>query len=81
MGNQFAYVITEPENENYASNCYAVFKTNGNKEVAKLLLDFATKINSKQANGDSIAEHFRGFTIQQIKAKSLIPMVLESYEK
>jgi hypothetical protein len=82
LGNQFAYVITEPENTNYEDNCYAVFKTNGNKDVPSLLNEFKSKIKTLQGDKDTIGEFFRGYLLQTIPVQSLIPLVFgDSFEK
>ncbi len=75
MGNQFAYVITEPETMDYTQNCYALIETNGNADVDKILADFKYKVESKIGRRDSVSEIFRGYKLDRIAQVDLIPLV------
>ncbi|MBK9672226.1 MAG: hypothetical protein IPO70_08225 [Bacteroidetes bacterium] len=75
MGNQFAYVITESNSENYLQNCYAVIQTNGKKNVTELMNDFKKQTNSKVSNSDTLNELFRGYTISHLTSANLLPLV------
>jgi hypothetical protein len=75
MGNQFAAVITEPDKEDYSSNCYAVFASNGSASVHQTIKEFSAKISNHKKTNDTVAELFRGYEIQHIKADYLVPLV------
>ncbi len=82
VGNQFASLLLEPDQESYNKNYYALFKTNGNKDVEKILLDFKLKVNRSQDEADTLSEQFRGYELHQIKASALVPLVFgEAFEK
>ncbi len=82
IGNQFAYVVYEPGTENIMNSCYAVFKTNGTPSVHSTLLEFSSKVNTKQNAADTLNEIFRGYPIQHIAAENLVPLVFgETFEK
>jgi hypothetical protein len=75
MGNQFAYVITESNSENYIQNCYAVIQTNGKNNVTDLMNDFKKQTNNKAPNTDTLNESFRGYTISHLTTSNLLPLV------
>lgn len=82
LGNQFAFVINESNSSSFDQNCYAVFQSNGSKDVSKTLSDFNLKIRSRKSSSDTLNELFRGYTIGHIPVESLVPLVFgESFEQ
>ncbi|HRH03762.1 MAG TPA: hypothetical protein PLN13_11445 [Bacteroidia bacterium] len=75
MGNQFAYVITESNTNNYLQNCYAIIQTNGKKNAAELIDEYKKQTNKKTLNTDTLNETFRGYTISHLATSNLLPLV------